>query len=74
MPDERFGERVIAIASFDDNQSVAEAELIQFSEDHLAGYKMPRQILAVDLVRRAPNGKADYKWAKAYALEATRHE
>lgn len=27
-------------------------------------YKMPKQLIVVDQVKRAPNGKADYKWAR----------
>jgi hypothetical protein len=30
---------------------------------------VPKQILLVDAVQRAPNGKADYKWAKQYVLD-----
>lgn len=70
VPDQRFGERIVALRSVQENQSVEDAELIEFSRDHLAGYKVPKQILAVDVVRRAPNGKADYKWAKSTALAA----
>ena len=70
VPDERFGERVVAVTSLQENQTLADEELIEFTRDHLAGYKVPKQILAVDVVRRAPNGKADYKWAKQTALEA----
>jgi 3-oxocholest-4-en-26-oate---CoA ligase len=71
VPDPRFGEQVIAVASraaaADD---VAEPALIQFTRDHLAGYKVPKRVLFVERVQRAPNGKADYKWAKAQALAA----
>jgi fatty-acyl-CoA synthase len=37
---------------------------------HLAGYKTPKRILPVEAMFRAPNGKADYKGATAYAREA----
>lgn len=67
LPDERFGERVVAVTSLYDAAEVAAEDIITFAADHLAGYKLPRQILITDVVRRAPNGKADYKWAKAYA-------
>ncbi len=67
LPDERFGERVVAVASFDD-EAVSESEVIEFARDHLAGYKLPKQVLRVTHVQRAPNGKADYKWAKRTAL------
>ena len=67
VPDERFGERVVAVTSCREGRSLEQDELIDFCRDHLAGYKLPRQIIIVDEVRRAPNGKADYKWAKAEA-------
>ncbi len=70
VPDDRFGERVVAVTSFREGQEAAEGEVIDFTRDHLAGYKLPKQILVVDTVRRAPNGKADYKWAKQAALDA----
>jgi acyl-CoA synthetase (AMP-forming)/AMP-acid ligase II len=34
----------------------------------LAHYKIPKVIVVVDRVQRAPNGKADYGWTKATAL------
>ncbi len=70
VPDDRFGERVVAVTSFREGRRADESDLIDFTRDHLAGYKLPKQILAVDVVKRAPNGKADYKWAKQAALEA----
>lgn len=33
--------------------------------------RLPRRIVFVDRVRRAPNGKADYKWARGAALEVS---
>jgi fatty-acyl-CoA synthase len=33
----------------------------------LSGYKLPKSIIFVSEVMRAPNGKADYKWAKKIA-------
>lgn len=69
VPDERFGERVVAVASVS-ALDCDETALIEFTKDHLAGYKVPRQVVLVDQVQRAPNGKADYKWAKRIALAA----
>ena len=68
VPDERFGERVVAVASYDGKPGAGEGEIIEFARGHLAGYKLPRRIVFVDRVRQAPNGKADYKWAKGAAL------
>ena len=33
--------------------------------------KLPKKVIFVDEVQRAPNGKANYKWAKNVANEAT---
>ena len=69
VPDERFGERVTAVVSARSGCSIDEAALIAFARKRLAGYKMPRRLIVVDTVRRAANGKADYKWAKDTALQ-----
>ena len=70
IPDERFGERVIAVTSLDEGSDIDDTLLIDFCRENLAGYKVPKQVLMVEHVRRAPNGKADYKWAKSEALKA----
>ncbi len=67
LPDERFGEQVVAVASLREGANASAEDVIAFAADHLAGYKLPRRVLLTDVVRRAPNGKADYKWAKSFA-------
>ena len=67
LPDERFGQRVVAVASIEPGQDVSEKALIDATRKHLSGYKLPKQVLFVPQVQRAPNGKADYKWAKEIA-------
>jgi fatty-acyl-CoA synthase len=69
VPDERFGERVVAVASLRGDGEPAEDVVIGFTREHLAGYKLPKHILFVPEVKRAPNGKADYKWARQAALD-----
>jgi fatty-acyl-CoA synthase len=71
-PDERFGERVVAVLSPRGGRTLDEAALIEFARTRIAGYKTPRQVIVVSDVRRAPNGKADYKWAKSVALETAK--
>ena len=72
LPDERFGNRVVAVLSIDaDAEAMDDDALRGFMREHLAGYKLPRQIVRVTEVQRAPNGKADYKWAKATAEAAS---
>ena len=71
MPDEKFGERVVAVASvYASAAGVDAAELIAHVKSELAGFKAPKQVLIVDEVKRAPNGKADYGWAKEVAVAA----
>ena len=49
---------------YEDNE-----KLINATRSLIAGYKLPKQIIFVDEVQRAPNGKANYKWAKNIANE-----
>ena len=67
MPDEKFGQRIVAVVSTVDNKVLDELVLIENTRKKIAGYKLPKQILFTDEVKRAPNGKANYKWAKNVA-------
>jgi fatty-acyl-CoA synthase len=69
LPDERFGEKIIAVVSTVDNKEMAEVELINNVRERLAGYKLPKKIIFSEIIQRAPNGKANYKWAKSFAEE-----
>ena len=70
-PDERFGQRIIAVLSpVDPARPPGEADLLDFVRTRIAGYKTPRRLVIVEAVRRAPNGKADYGWASRAAAEA----
>ncbi len=69
LPDEKFGQRVVAVASFRENMQIDHATLIQETRQHLSGYKLPKQIFFVSAVERLPNGKADYEWAEKIAAE-----
>ncbi|HBC54912.1 MAG TPA: acyl-CoA synthetase, partial [Alphaproteobacteria bacterium] len=70
VPDERFGEKVTAVAAPRPGQDVDEQAVIGEARSHIAGYKLPKHVILVPEVKRAPNGKADYKWAKSAALAA----
>ncbi len=67
QPDDRFGEAVTALVSLRDYMKVDVADLLAVVSKYLAGYKMPRKLYVVDVVKRGPNGKADYKWARQEA-------
>ncbi|MDA9608482.1 AMP-binding protein [SAR86 cluster bacterium] len=66
IDDQKFGQKVVAVASRQ-NETLSQDDLINFSREHLSGYKLPKNILFVEKVERAPNGKANYKWAKSEA-------
>ncbi len=70
VPDARFGETVVALVQVADGYYTDEPELQAFCRSSgLAGYKIPRRILFTDTLRRAPNGKADYKLLREMAAD-----
>jgi fatty-acyl-CoA synthase len=70
VPDVRFGEAVIALVQVTDGYYTDEPELRAFCRSRgLAGYKIPKRILFTDTLRRAPNGKADYKLLREMAAD-----
>jgi 3-oxocholest-4-en-26-oate---CoA ligase len=60
VPDEEFGQRVVASVELHDGQSCDEATLLTHVRENLAGYKAPRTIRFVDTIGRASNGKMEY--------------
>ena len=65
IPDEKFGQCVAAVASVTHGSDIGEAELRSFTKSKLSAFKAPKKVVVVDKVQRAPNGKADYKWARS---------
>jgi fatty-acyl-CoA synthase len=68
-PHERWGQQVTAVVRLRDGEVPSEEALLAVARGHLAGYKLPRRFVFVDQIERSPSGKADYRWAKARALE-----
>jgi fatty-acyl-CoA synthase len=69
LPDERFGQRVVAVIGSPAPQTPTYDEICDFLRSSLAHYKIPKAVVVRATVQRAPNGKADYKWALQTALE-----
>lgn len=69
VPDERFGEVVVALVEPAGDGPVDAAELTSWVKGSLASYKAPRVLLPVATVGRAPNGKLDYKALRGRAVE-----
>ena len=70
LKDPKFGQKVVAVVSLEENKNISEEELINSTREFIAGYKLPKKVIFVDEVQRAPNGKANYKWAKDVADES----
>jgi acyl-CoA synthetase (AMP-forming)/AMP-acid ligase II len=67
VPDDRFGEVIVALVEPESGAEIDEQELIEHTRAHLARYKSPRRVIAVDSVDRAVNGKLDYRSLTARA-------
>jgi fatty-acyl-CoA synthase len=70
VPDSRFGERICAVVEPDGEAELELADLSAHVRSRLAAYKAPRELVVVDSIGRAPNGKVDYKASRARALKA----
>ncbi|MFK8025892.1 MAG: AMP-binding protein, partial [Ilumatobacter sp.] len=66
VPHERFGETAVLVCSVSEPTNAD--DVIATIKDLIADYKAPRRVVFVDEVYRAPNGKADYRWAREQAL------
>ncbi len=68
LPDARFGERICAVVELAPGaEAPTLSDLAAHVKGSLADYKAPRNLVLVDSVGRAPNGKVDYKATKALA-------
>ena len=70
VPDERWGSRVVAVASARSSRRPTLEALRDHCHADLAGYKVPRDVVWVEEVERNPNGKPDYAWASRVAATA----
>jgi acyl-CoA synthetase (AMP-forming)/AMP-acid ligase II len=57
VPDERWGETVMALVIPRDGAAPSAEELVAFARERLAGYKLPRIVLFVDELPRTATGK-----------------
>jgi acyl-CoA synthetase (AMP-forming)/AMP-acid ligase II len=70
VPDERWGERVTAVVVVRGEVRPSVEDVHDFAAELIASYKLPKALVFVDEMVRSPSGKADYRWAKAQAVEA----
>jgi acyl-CoA synthetase (AMP-forming)/AMP-acid ligase II len=71
VPDAKWGNHVAAVVQLRTGAGQPSLDDIQtHCRTHLAGYKIPRQLVITDSIQRSPSGKADYRWARSVAAEA----
>ena len=63
VPDERWGQRVAAVVQPRDGAAPTLDDLDAHCREHVAGYKVPKELHLVAEVVRSPSGKPDYPWA-----------
>ncbi|WP_062646035.1 acyl-CoA synthetase [Streptomyces maremycinicus] len=69
VPDRTWGNHVAAVVQVRDGAARPSLEDIQrHCRSRLAGYKIPRQLVVTESIRRSPSGKADYRWAREVAV------
>lgn len=66
IPDDRLGSAVTAVVEAD--EAITLDDIAGLVGEKLAGYKVPRHLVVVDSVPRAPSGKPDYEQALELAL------
>ena len=64
QPDPKWGQRVAAVIERREGKSASPTELIAFARQHLAPYKIPRQIAFVDALPRTASGKIQRREAR----------
>ncbi|GGN48134.1 fatty-acyl-CoA synthase [Streptomyces albiflavescens] len=75
VPDAKWGNHVAAVVQLREGAGRPSLEDIQsHCRTHLAGYKIPRQLVITDTIQRSPSGKADYRWARSVAARAAGSE
>jgi 3-oxocholest-4-en-26-oate---CoA ligase len=75
VADEHWGQRVVAIVQGRDEPGRPRSapgldSLQRHCREHLAGYKVPRELVLVDSIERSPSGKPDYRWARTVVTSA----
>lgn len=66
---DRWGQEVVALIALTAGAELDSGALQEHCAGTLARFKIPKDIIVVDAIRRLGNGKADYRWAKQQAMQ-----
>ncbi len=64
-PSEKWGQEVVAVVQTVETGEPDDAALKSACAARLAGFKVPKEFVRTERVRRHANGKADYAWARS---------
>src|SRR5690606_12062017 len=64
-PSERWGQEVVALVELSAGRTASADEIVAHAAQHIARYKLPKEVVFLDAIQRSPSGKADYRWARA---------
>src|SRR5262245_34703799 len=70
VDDVQLGKRLVAIVQPKPGETIEVEDVVQFFVGRIAGFKVPKQVINVDVVKRVPlrgQMKPDYDWALAVA-------
>ena len=68
-PSPTWGQEVVAVVALTPGCSVTLEELRAVGAEHLARYKLPKDLVFADAISRSPSGKPDYAWARTLVVE-----
>ena len=69
VPDDRFGEMVVALVQAAPGRSLDEESLRAWCKDRMSGYKRPKRWFIVESLERSAAGKANYQRLRALAKD-----
>lgn len=70
-PSPRWGQEVVALVCTEAPGNGTVAALRAACKEQLAGFKVPKEVIFVDAIRRLGNGKPDYRWALQRAVDGS---
>ncbi|PEJ60849.1 long-chain fatty acid--CoA ligase [Bacillus sp. AFS002410] len=56
-PDQKWGELVTAVVVLKAGEQISEKEIVEFTREHLAGYKVPKKVIFTESLPRNASGK-----------------
>jgi len=69
VPDERFGEMVVALVQPTPGHALDDDELLAWCRGRMSGYKRPKRCFVIDSLERSAAGKASYARLRELAGE-----